>query len=91
MGDEVLLDKDHTPLLSRSLLSPQWMGPFRVLARTATNTCRLDIPATWRVFPGFNVERLRPRAYLRRPDRLGGESDVGPPPPAAGPDGMPEH
>ena len=89
VGDEVLLDTEHTPLPSRSLLSPRWMGPFRVLARTAPNTYRLDIPATWRIFPEFNVERLRP--YLRRPDRLGGDSDVGPPPPAAGPDGVPEH
>ena len=60
VGDEVLLDTEHTPLPSRSLLSPRWMGPFRVLARTAPNTCRLDILATWRVFPEFNVERLRP-------------------------------
>ena len=37
-GDEVLLDLEHTPLPSRSLLSPRWMGPFRVLARTAPNT-----------------------------------------------------
>ena len=67
------------------------MGPFRVLARTAPKTYRLDIPATWRVSPEFNVERLRPRPYLRRPARLGGDSDVGPPPPAASPDGVPEH
>ena len=80
-------DTEHTPLPSRSLLSPRWMGPFRGLARTAPNTYRLDIPATWRIFPEFNVERLRP--YRRRPDRLGGpgDSDAGPPPPAAGPDG----
>ena len=44
VGDEVLLDTEHTPLPSRSLLSPRWMGPFRVLARTAPNTYRLDIP-----------------------------------------------
>ena len=71
-------------LPSRSLLSPRWMGPFRGLARTAPNTYRLDIPATWRIFPEFNVERLRP--YRRRSDRLGGpgDSDAGPPPPAAG-------
>ena len=87
--EEVLLDTEHTPLPLHSLLSPRWMGPFRVLARTAPNTYRLDIPATWRIFPEFNVERLRP--YLRRPDRLGGDSDAGPPPPAAGPDGVPEH
>ena len=60
VGDEVLLDTEHTPLSSRSLLSPRWMGPFRVLARTAPNTYRLDLPATWRIFPEFNVERLHP-------------------------------
>ena len=68
-GDQVLLDTEHTPLPSRSLLSPRWMGPFTVLACTAPNTCRLDIPAALRVFPEFNVERLRP--YLRRPDSFG--------------------
>ena len=81
VGDEVLPDTKHTALPSRSLLPPRWMGPFRVLARTAPNTYRLDIPATWRVFPEFNVECLRP--HLRRPDSLGGDSDAGPPPPAA--------
>ena len=65
------------------------MGPFRVLACTAPNTYRLDLPATWRIFPEFSVERLR--LYLRRLDRLGGDSDAGLPPPAAGPDGVPEH
>ena len=59
VGDEVLLDMEHTPLPSRSLLSPRWMGPFRLLARTAPNTYRLDIRATWRVFPEFNVKLLR--------------------------------
>ena len=67
------------------------MGPFnlKVLACTAPNTYRLDLPATWRVFPEFNVERLRP--YLRRPAGLGGDSNTGPPPPVAGTDGAPEH
>ena len=88
-GDEVLLDTEHTPLPSRSLLSPRWMGPFKVLARTAPNTYRLDIPSTWRVFPELNVERLR--RYLRRPDHLGGDSDAGRPPPISGADGAPEH
>ena len=59
VGDEVLLDSELTPLPSRSLLSPRWMGPFKVLARTAPNTYRLDIPATWRTCAEFNVERLR--------------------------------
>ena len=91
VGNGVLLDMEDAPLPSRSLLSPRWMGPFRVLARTAPNTYRLDIPATWRVFPEFNVERLRP--YLRRPARLGGDADECPPPPVTvlGDDGMPEH
>ena len=65
------------------------MGPFKVLARTAPNTYRLDVPSTWRVFPEFNVERLRP--YLRRPDTLGGDADTGPQSPVPGADGAPEH
>ena len=64
-------------------------GPFPVLARSAPNTYRLDKHAAWRVFPEFNVERLCP--YLRCPARLGGDADVGPPLPAAGSDGLPEH
>jgi hypothetical protein len=53
VGDEVLLDTEHTPLPSRSLLSPnwQWMGPFAVLAQleTAPNTYLLDLPPAWRL------------------------------------------
>ena len=33
MGDEVLLDTEHTPLPSRPLLPPRWMGPLKVLVR----------------------------------------------------------
>ena len=60
-GDEVLLDTAHTPLRlpSRDRLSPRWMGPFRVLAKTAPNTYRLAVPPAWRAFDEFNVERLR--------------------------------
>jgi hypothetical protein len=50
VGDEVLLDTEHSPLPSRSLLSPRWMGPFKVLACQAPNTYRLDLPSSWRVF-----------------------------------------
>ena len=63
-GDEVLLDTAHTPLPSRDRLSPRWMGPFRVLAKTAPNTYRLAVPPAWRAFDEFNVERLR--RYVRR-------------------------
>ena len=87
-GDEVLLDTEHTPLPSRSLLSPRWMGPFKVLACPAPNTYRLDIPASWRVCPEFNVERLRP--YLRR-SAAAADDPVVPPAAVAGRDGHPEH
>ncbi len=62
-GDEVLssssLDTTHTLLLSRDKLSPRWMGTFRVLAKTAPNTYRLEVPPSWRAFWEFNVERLQ--------------------------------
>ena len=35
VGDEVLLDTTHTPLPSRDKLSARWMGPFKILAKTA--------------------------------------------------------
>jgi hypothetical protein len=86
-GDEVLLDTTHTPLPSRDKLSPRWMGPFRVLAKTAPNTYRLDLPPSWRAFSEFNVERLR--RYLRRPPALGGDDEE--PAPVQGLDGQLEH
>ena len=36
------------------------MGPFKVLARSTPNTYCLELPAAWRAFDNFNVERLRP-------------------------------
>ena len=86
-GAEVLLDTSHTPLPSRDKLSPRWMGPFRVLAQTAPNTYRLDVPPSWRAFSEFNVERLR--RYLRRPPELGG--DAAEPPPIPGREGHLEY
>jgi hypothetical protein len=43
VGDEALLDGEQAPPPSRSLLSPRWMGPFKVLACPAPNTYRLDV------------------------------------------------
>ena len=86
-GDEVLLDTSHAPLPSRSLLSHRWMGPFKVLAKTAPNTYHLDVPPTWRAFNEFNVSRLR--RYLRRPAALGGEPAA--PDPVVAADGSLEH
>ena len=58
LGDEVLLDTEHTPLPSRSLLFQRWMGPYKVLASTAPNTYRLELPEAWRAFDGItDVER----------------------------------
>jgi hypothetical protein len=87
LGDEVLLDTEHSRLPSRSLLSPRWMGPFTVLACPAPNTYRLDLPSSWWWFNEFNVDRLWP--YVRRPAHLDGEPDL--PAPVVCADGAPEH
>ena len=63
------------------------MGPFKVLARTAPNTYRLDVPGTWRTSTEFNVKCLQ--QYLRSPDHLGGEA--APPPQVIDANGRPEH
>ena len=78
----------HAPTVALAGL-PAVDGPLPGPRAPAPNACRLDLPAARRVFPEFSVERLRP--LLIRPDRLGGDSDAGPPSPAAGPDGVPEH
>ena len=70
------------------LLSPHWMGPFKVLAHTAPNTYHLDVPATWRTCAEFNVQRLRP--CLRRHDHLGCEAAPPPGIGAAGPSSVVE-
>ena len=63
MGDEVLLDAEHTPLPLQSLSSPHWKGPFKGLALrlilTALN-CRRPGGGGWRAFDESNVESLRP-------------------------------
>jgi hypothetical protein len=69
---QIVSQHEHTPLPSRSLLSPRWMGPFKVLACPASNTYCLDLPSSWRVFNEFNVDRLRP--YFRRPPHLASET-----------------
>jgi hypothetical protein len=81
--DEELLDTTHIPLPSRDKLSARWMGPLKIIAKTAPNTYRLAVPAAWRAFNEFNVERLR--RYLRRPLALGGDADE--PPPVVAQDG----
>ena len=68
LGDQVLLDSERTPLPSRGLLSPRWVGLFTVLAQTAPNTYRLELPPAWKVVNEFNVDRLR--RFRQRPDEM---------------------
>jgi hypothetical protein len=76
----------HTPRPSRDKLSPRgWMGPFLVLAKTAPNTYRLNLPPSWRAFSEFNVERLR--RYLRRSPTLEGDAEEPAQAPVQGLDG----
>ena len=65
------------PAGRRSLLSPRWMRPFKVLARTPLNVYRLDIQATFSACDEFHVEHLC--LNLRRPDHLGGDASPLPP------------
>jgi len=56
------------------LLSPLWMGPFKLLSCPAPNTYLLDTPAAWRTCPGLNVQLGNASApYLPRPAHLGAE------------------
>ncbi len=66
--------------------NPFWMGPFRVLAKTAPNTYLIDIPPSWCAFSEFNVEHLR--RYLRRPPALGGDDEEPAPAQYVGPVSM---
>ena len=89
VGDEVLLDTEHTPLPSRSLLSPRWIGSCWILARTHTGSTYPQLGASSTSSTSKTCTK-----YLQRPDHLGSDLDAGPlcpPPPAAGPDGVPEH
>ena len=40
-------------------MKPRFVGPFRVLRAVGTNAFELDLPATMRVHPVFNVSLLR--------------------------------
>ncbi len=74
-SDEVLLETTRTPLPFRDKLSPRWMGPFRVLAKTAPSTYRLDLPpsrsgvpsrsSTWNACVATSAARLRWAAMTR--------------------------
>jgi hypothetical protein len=87
-GDEVLLDMEHTPLPSRSLLSPRWTGraPSRSShARRPAHTASTSTSLRRGAFSQSSTSTSSACAAL------GGDSDVGPPPPVSGADGAPEH
>ncbi len=67
VGDEVLIDKEHTQLRSRVLLSLRCIGPRVHGAQHAPPRHPRQMAWRVRVFPEFNIERLWPKH--RRPDR----------------------
>ena len=58
--------------------APSESSLFKVLARTAPNTYRLELPGAWRAFDESNVERLRPYRPSHRPTE--GAAAAGPRP-----------
>ena len=80
VGDMVLLSTANLALprnLSRKL-AKLYDGPFQVQARVGQNAYRLELPASVRLHPVFNVSQLRP--YRQPTDRFPGRR-VDPQPP----------
>jgi len=81
------LRNDRFPKKSKSKLSPQGDGPFKVLKRVNHNTYRLEMPKEYDVHATFNVVNLIPSAcgtddeaettYLRsNPSQEGGDDEM---------------
>ena len=95
VGDEVLLDTELTVRAYPSSLKiaavPALDGPVSGTRNSGAHYLPPGHPrhvTACRTCPEFNVERLRP--YLRRPEHLG-EDVLVPPPPVVGADGELEH
>ena len=72
VGDMVLLSTANLSLpgnLTRKL-AKLYDGPFQVLERVSQNAYRLDLPASVRLHPVFNVSQLRP--YRQSTDNFPG-------------------
>lgn len=68
VGQLVWLKTDHLQLqsLPTKKLSPKWVGPFTVLQVVSPSAYKLDIPASWRRHPVFNISQLKPFHGTRR-------------------------
>ena len=92
-GNQRLPDMEHTPLPSRSLLSPRRMGPYGTVHGTrphgARHASHRPRPATLRIlimiFDEFNAERLRPRLTYAGPLARVGRARAA----RVGPEGLP--
>jgi hypothetical protein len=65
VGDQVLLQREHVlPIAMRDQpskkLLPKFIGPYKVLEQVGTNAYKLDLPASLKIHPVINAERLKP-------------------------------
>uniref|UniRef100_A0A3B1KK37 Gypsy retrotransposon integrase-like protein 1 n=1 Tax=Astyanax mexicanus TaxID=7994 RepID=A0A3B1KK37_ASTMX len=87
-GDRVWLStRDLKLRLPCCKLSPQFVGPFRILQRINNVTYKLLLPRNYRVSPSFHVSLLRPVI----PGPLDDASPLSSPPPALDIDGSPAY
>jgi len=49
--------------------APRLGGPFQVLEKKGNRAFKLDIPAHWKIQPGFHVSLLEPSKVSDRPNR----------------------
>jgi hypothetical protein len=63
LGDRVLLSTEHLTLKGESKrtrkFTERWIGPFRILERRNANAYKLDLPASMKIHPVFNVNKLK--------------------------------
>jgi len=77
VGDKVMissknLDIQHLGVISSgsTKLSPLWIGPYPVLAKTSIDTYKLQLPIGLRLHDEFHTSLLKPYVFDSDPDRL---------------------
>jgi hypothetical protein len=77
VGDKVMissknLDIQHLGVISSgsTKLSPLWIGPYPVLAKTSIDTYKLQLPIGLRLHPEFHTSLLKPYFKDLDPDRI---------------------